>query len=157
MFTRIFVISASLAVTVGAVWGFVRGLDHLATLWAAVIEGAVLIGLPGAVAAGRGRRPARRDPRALPPHGPPTRLGLYRARGSVTHTAISTREWESSLARMLSTCPSTVRGETDSRAAIIRFVSPVEMSPAISISRAVSGFAPGAAAGDGAALGASNA
>lgn len=33
----------------GAVWGFVRGLSYLPTLWAAPIEGGLLFGIPAAL------------------------------------------------------------------------------------------------------------
>jgi hypothetical protein len=42
--------SAAVAVTAGAVWGFLRGLSYLPTLPVAVIEGALLIGIPGTLA-----------------------------------------------------------------------------------------------------------
>jgi hypothetical protein len=50
LFPRCIIIGTVLAMVGGAVFGFVRGLDHLPTLPFAVIEGATLIGVPGSVA-----------------------------------------------------------------------------------------------------------
>lgn len=51
LFARCIVIGAAVPVAGGTVFGFIRGLDYLPTLPFAVIEGAILIGLPGSLAA----------------------------------------------------------------------------------------------------------
>ena len=51
MVPRCVIVGAALAVAGGALFGFIRGLDYLPTLPFAVIEGAVLVGVPGGVAA----------------------------------------------------------------------------------------------------------
>jgi hypothetical protein len=48
LFPRWVVLGAAVAFSAGAVWGLVRGLSYLPTLPVAVIEGAILIGVPGA-------------------------------------------------------------------------------------------------------------
>jgi hypothetical protein len=49
LFWRCYVICTLLAVAAGAAWGFDRGLYHLPTLPFAIIEGAILFGVPGAL------------------------------------------------------------------------------------------------------------
>jgi len=44
-------IGTGLALLGGGVWGFVRGLDYLPTLPVAVTEGAIIVGVPGCIAA----------------------------------------------------------------------------------------------------------
>jgi hypothetical protein len=51
LFPRCVITGAALAVTAGAIWGFVRGLSYLPTLPVAIIEGAILIGIPGTLVA----------------------------------------------------------------------------------------------------------
>lgn len=46
---RIWVFTLLAGMAGGAVFGFVRGLAHLPTLYFAVVEGAVLIGAPSAL------------------------------------------------------------------------------------------------------------
>ena len=45
----IWVFTLLLGMSAGAIFGFVRGLSHLPTLYFAVIEGALLIGAPAAL------------------------------------------------------------------------------------------------------------
>jgi hypothetical protein len=49
LFSRCVVAGAALSVAGGGVWGFVRGLCYLPTLPFAIVEGAILIGVPGTV------------------------------------------------------------------------------------------------------------
>jgi hypothetical protein len=44
---RLVAVCALIGVACGAVWGFVRGLDHPPTVAFAVVEGAILFGVPG--------------------------------------------------------------------------------------------------------------
>jgi hypothetical protein len=45
--SRCITVAAGLSGTGGAIWGLVRGVDYLPTLPAAVVEGAILVGVPG--------------------------------------------------------------------------------------------------------------
>jgi hypothetical protein len=49
---RLLVVTALVGVTAGALFGFARGLSYLPTLPFAVIEGAILFGVPAAVLGG---------------------------------------------------------------------------------------------------------
>jgi len=51
LFLRVVGVTAGVFGTVGAVWGFVRGLAYPPTVWFAVIEGALLFLIPGILAA----------------------------------------------------------------------------------------------------------
>ena len=46
---RMLIVVAGIGGVFGAVWGFVRGLDYLPTLPVAILEGAVLFGVPAAL------------------------------------------------------------------------------------------------------------
>ena len=46
---RILVIATFVGVLGGGIWGFVRGLYHLPTVPFAVVEGAILFGVPAAL------------------------------------------------------------------------------------------------------------
>jgi uncharacterized membrane protein YedE/YeeE len=50
-FGTLFGVGAALFALGGAIFGFVRGLSYLPTLPAAIVEGAVLVGVPGTVLA----------------------------------------------------------------------------------------------------------
>jgi hypothetical protein len=46
---RMLVVVAAIGAVGGAVWGFIRGLSYLPTLPVAIVEGAVIFGVPAAL------------------------------------------------------------------------------------------------------------